>query len=441
MAIYHTAMQPCIAQRVSHATASSPLVSAPRSPHHKPRHPRHPQHQGRYPRHANLVCRANRPQQNEKPTFWDPEEDSPSVERAGSATTTGEKAVGSARHVRVALAGTEPPIANHAQCKDIDETAAQVPLTSELEQLVVPTLAEIEEKSSSEVAKVRGLHSIVGGTEDGRRKPRVLEQPLMKAGPSTPATEYKLNFLERLALSFFHRVLAREVGEEYKGGGFAGMVRTARLLSSKFGSASKTKTLARNVFLGLLPPGFPKIFGAFCRILPDWFVTRHASVFTLLFLGWLVGPMKVNDTPEDVPLDEPDKKVPANLAVAMRAAVDPSTPLQEPGYKQGVLVERCRVLEESGCASVCLNVCKMPTQAFFTEEVGLPLTMVPNYETFECQFVFGATPPPADKDPAFDTPCFMQCPTARALANAQCHHLEWENGEGVPANGGAGGSA
>jgi hypothetical protein len=60
--------------------------------------------------------------------------------------------------------------------------------------------------------------------------------------------------------------------------------------------------------------------------------------------------------------------------------------------RQGVLVERCRVLEETGCASVCLNVCKMPTQSFFTDEIGLPLTMVPNYETFECQFVFGATP-------------------------------------------------
>ena len=27
-----------------------------------------------------------------------------------------------------------------------------------------------------------------------------------------------------------------------------------------------------------------------------------------------------------------------------------------------MLVERCRVLEESGCASVCINSCKVPTQ-------------------------------------------------------------------------------
>ena len=28
-----------------------------------------------------------------------------------------------------------------------------------------------------------------------------------------------------------------------------------------------------------------------------------------------------------------------------------------------MLVERCRYLEQSGCASVCLNSCKVPTQA------------------------------------------------------------------------------
>lgn len=43
---------------------------------------------------------------------------------------------------------------------------------------------------------------------------------------------------------------------------------------------------------------------------------------------------------------------------------------------------RCRYLEESGCASVCLNSCKFPTQRFFMEDMGLPLTMTPNYDDF-----------------------------------------------------------
>ena len=60
-----------------------------------------------------------------------------------------------------------------------------------------------------------------------------------------------------------------------------------------------------------------------------------------------------------------------------------------------------------------------PPQDFFTNEVGLPLTMIPNYETYECKFCFGATPLPPATDPAFATPCFSQCPTAKALLNAQ----------------------
>lgn len=36
-------------------------------------------------------------------------------------------------------------------------------------------------------------------------------------------------------------------------------------------------------------------------------------------------------------------------------------PLQV-GEGMGVLVERCRYLEQSGCASICINSCKVPTQ-------------------------------------------------------------------------------
>ena len=46
-----------------------------------------------------------------------------------------------------------------------------------------------------------------------------------------------------------------------------------------------------------------------------------------------------------------------------------------PGRDQGLLVKRCRFLEESGCASVCVNSCKIPTQNFFLQDMGLPLTV------------------------------------------------------------------
>ena len=55
------------------------------------------------------------------------------------------------------------------------------------------------------------------------------------------------------------------------------------------------------------------------------------------------------------------------------------------GKGYGVLVERCRYLEQSGCAAVCINSCKVPTQEFFAKNMGLQLTMTPNYEDFSCQ--------------------------------------------------------
>jgi hypothetical protein len=58
---------------------------------------------------------------------------------------------------------------------------------------------------------------------------------------------------------------------------------------------------------------------------------------------------------------------------------------------------------------VCLNVCKVPTQNFFNE-IGLDVELRPDYETFECRFVYGKKPPEMNEDPAFDTPCFASVP-------------------------------
>ena len=223
----------------------------------------------------------------------------------------------------------------------------------------------------------------------------------------------------------------------------------------KLVSTSRTPLEAQErgerVLRSLLPPGFEVGFRIFISVLPQWFVARHAAKVTPFLLPWLVGPSKVIDAPVQLPVDD-TQPIPANavysalnglkleVAAARIAARDadagtydffsetssdgrrdrsdedmPHKPpgFADSGYRQGVLLERCRVLEVSGCASVCLNVCKLPTQAFFNETVGLAVTLVPDYETFECRFVYGKTPPPPEQDQAFDTPCFSQCPISR----------------------------
>lgn len=39
-------------------------------------------------------------------------------------------------------------------------------------------------------------------------------------------------------------------------------------------------------------------------------------------------------------------------------------------WKSMVKVERCRYLEASKCKGTCMNLCKLPTEAFFQEELG-----------------------------------------------------------------------
>ncbi|KAL3924252.1 MAG: hypothetical protein SGPRY_003972 [Prymnesium sp.] len=44
----------------------------------------------------------------------------------------------------------------------------------------------------------------------------------------------------------------------------------------------------------------------------------------------------------------------------------------------GVLIERCTVLEQSGCKGLCVHMCKLPTEKLFAERWGIPLHMAPN---------------------------------------------------------------
>jgi hypothetical protein len=107
---------------------------------------------------------------------------------------------------------------------------------------------------------------------------------------------------------------------------------------------------------------------------------------------WLMGESEVND-----------------------CQVDGDAEGESTGISQGLYVKRCRFLEESGCASVCVNSCKIPTQNFFVQNMGLPLTMTPNYETGECQFSFGLTPNESEELDAKMTPCLMRCPTGGSM--------------------------
>ena len=119
------------------------------------------------------------------------------------------------------------------------------------------------------------------------------------------------------------------------------------------------------------PEQFKKLFP------PTRWACEFNAALTVPFFHWLVGPSEVVE-------------------------------VEVNGVKQksGVLIKKCRYLENSGCVGMCVNMCKIPTQNFFTNEFGLPLTMNPNFEDMSCEMIYGQVPPPLEEDPASKQPCY-----------------------------------
>lgn len=42
----------------------------------------------------------------------------------------------------------------------------------------------------------------------------------------------------------------------------------------------------------------------------------------------------------------------------------------------------CRFLEETNCVGMCINICKMPSQSFIKDSLGMPVNMVPSKYIF-----------------------------------------------------------
>ena len=96
--------------------------------------------------------------------------------------------------------------------------------------------------------------------------------------------------------------------------------------------------------------------------------------------------------------------------------VGPSYPnRRKDGQPGGLVVEKCKFLQESGCKGLCLHQCKLPAQQFFKEELGLALTVSPNFVTQECQWSFGEDPLPPSEDPSFPKGCLVGCQSRKQM--------------------------
>lgn len=87
--------------------------------------------------------------------------------------------------------------------------------------------------------------------------------------------------------------------------------------------------------------------------------------------------------------------------------------------EQGLFIEKCKFLETSGCLQTCVHACKIPTQQFFLENMGVPVILRPNVTDLSCKFEFGIKPPSDIKDDeVFNEICLKSC--FRNKTNVQC---------------------
>jgi hypothetical protein len=81
-----------------------------------------------------------------------------------------------------------------------------------------------------------------------------------------------------------------------------------------------------------------------------------------------------------------------------------------------VVIERCRFLEESGCKGMCVGLCQQPTVQFFNDDLGLTMSMVPNFDTGGCELTWGMEPEALQESQ--DLRCYATCGLQDSLSNA-----------------------
>jgi Beta-carotene isomerase D27-like, C-terminal len=210
------------------------------------------------------------------------------------------------------------------------------------------------------------------------------------------ADEYNDNWIDRLFIWLFSRKISQALGAGTTVGGYGGFVDLSQQVTQGRNARAQQALIAQ-VLQSLVPAPVLwaiRTFSAPTRlvcVLNAWFATQ-------MFI-WLVGPCEVAMAEVDLP----DGTVRSQSSA--------------------VQIKKCRYLVESSCVGTCVNLCKVPTQNFFTEKFGIPLTMTPNFEDFSCKMIFGQLASPMENDEVYRQPCLTDyCPTASA-ALAACPKL------------------
>jgi len=215
--------------------------------------------------------------------------------------------------------------------------------------------------------------------------------------PKSNLALYRDSILERGALFLLSFLLVRilppkfrVIGHSYLrlGMDFEAFCNITKLLlqGEEDGDVGKVQVKIVTLLTNLMPEKVRLFFKETYNTNPKLLCEQSSQWIGFGFLTWLIGPTEPIDV--DV-LFGNEKKMET--------------------WKSGVKLVECRYLQQSGCKSTCVNICKLPTQMFFNEELGVPLRMTPNYDDCSCKFEFGIAPPALCDDVTINSPCFLNC--------------------------------
>ncbi|CAM9229740.1 unnamed protein product [Ectocarpus fasciculatus] len=197
--------------------------------------------------------------------------------------------------------------------------------------------------------------------------------------PPLAADFYSESLLDKVALALFRVLVQKEIGYKSEEPGYAGLIDEAQnymvVQASLGASVEDQQDMVVRVLSTIAGPAVPPVYKLFMAPWP-WapFLT---AFFTPPFFKFLVGPNKLDARKDDTP--------------------------------GGVFVERCRFLEETNCKGLCTNMCKIPTERFFEETLGLTMAMEPDFDTYECRLSFGLESPAMEEDETVPRGCLSGC--------------------------------
>lgn len=234
-------------------------------------------------------------------------------------------------------------------------------------------------KSTQHKQLLTPLHAIHVRPRDMPGLKLVDSNPRMPLEPTSDV--YKDSWFDLLAINHLSRALQETAGVESRKKGYEGLVDIAAMASRVLNPEKQHKIVVQ-----ALEKAIPSIILSMIKVMlpQSQFKREYFAAFTTVFFTWLIGPSEVRESEFN---GRKEKNV--------------------------VHIKKCRFLEQTNCVGMCTNLCKMPSQAFIKETMGMPLNMVPNFDDMSCEMIFGQEPPASTDDPAFKQPCYKLCKESR----------------------------